>query len=153
MVSVSVFKMSETPEKLEIIYRIDGEEVGPCKFSARQSRYGEEEVEIEVLFEEDLERGMKFFFSDEAGDVIKYLKEKGKEKIQRRIVCFINRIYGTLEIYRGKDYVTAKIKETLERLLNVRLDQVNLSYESLLKITESSEEVKQAIFKYINGMW
>ncbi|MEM5793596.1 MAG: hypothetical protein QXY45_04570 [Candidatus Aenigmatarchaeota archaeon] len=150
---MSVFKMSNIPEKLEIIYRIDGEEMGNCRFFAKQSRHDEEEIEIEVLHEEDLEKGVKFLFSNDALDVIKYLKEKGKEKIQRRILCFINRKLGTFEIYRGKDHVTAKIKESIERLLNVELEHLNLKPDSLMRIANTSEEIKQAIFKYIHGMW
>jgi len=154
MVTVSLFRMNVVPEKLDIIYRVDGEKVGDCSFQARQSRYDDEEIQVEAFYEEDLEKGMKMFFSDEAGEIAEYLKERGKEKIQRKVTCFVNRRSKVLEIYRGKDHVTAKIKEGLQRLLGVNLEQVGLDSRQLLVIAnQNSEEIKQAMFKYIHGMW
>ena len=153
MVTVSLFKMSSVPKKLDIIYMIDGEKVGDCNFRVRRSEE-DNEIQIEVFYEEDLEKGMKRFFSTEAREIAQYLKQKGKETIQRQITCFINREIGTFEIYRGPDHVTAKIREAMQRLMKVRLEQVNLDSQQLLMIVnQRSEEVKQAMFKYIHGMW
>jgi len=97
---------------------------------------------------------MRRLFSGEAEEISAYLKEKGKEKIQRTVVCFINRTAKTLEIYRGPDFVTGRIKEAIQKLMRVRLDQINLNSKQLLMlVNQSSEEVKQAMFKYINGLW
>ena len=154
MVTVSLFQMNMVPEKLDIIYKVDGEQIGDCKFQAKQSRYDDEEVQVDVFYEEDLAKGMKILFSEEAEEIADYLKEKGKEKIQRRVACFVNRKDSILEIYRGKDHVTAKIKEGLQDLLGVRLQQVSLNHQQLLTIVnQNSEEVKQAMFKYIHGLW
>ena len=154
MVTVSLFQMNVVPEKLDIIYKVDGEKVGDCNFKAKGYEHSNEEVQIDVFYEEDLERGMKMFFLDEAGEIADYLKQKGKEKIQRHVVCFVNRKTKTLEIYRGKDHVTAKIKECLGRLLGTTLEQVNLNSQQLLSIANrNSEEIKQAMFKYIHGLW
>lgn len=153
MVTVSLFKMESVPQKLDIMYQVDGEEVGDCKFRVRSTE-DDQEVKIEVFYEEDLEKGMRFFFSDEAGKIADILKQEGKEKIQRKITCFVNRKTRILEIYRGKDHVTAKIKEGLQRLLGVELEQVNLNSQQLLMIANrNSEEIKQAMFKYIHGLW
>ena len=154
MVTVSLFKMSEVPEKLDIIYRVDGEIVGDCKFQVKQSEYDDEELEFEVFYEEDLETGMRRIFSNEAEEIAEYLKEKGKEKIQRKVTCFVNRTTKTVEIYRGSDFVTARIKEAIQKLMKVNLEQINLNSQQLLMIAnQNSEEVKQAMFKYINGLW
>jgi len=146
--------MSEVPEKLDIIYRVDGERVGDCKFQVKQSNFDDEELEVEVFYEEDLETGMRRIFSNEAEEIAEYLKEKGKEKIQRKVTCFVNRTAETVEIYRGPDFVTARIKEAIGRLMKITLKQVNLDSSKLLIIAnQKSEEVKQAMFKYINGLW
>jgi len=146
--------MSEVPEKLDIIYRVDGERVGDCKFQVKQSEYDDEELELEAFYEEDLETGMRRVFSNEAEEVTEYLKERGREKIQRKITCFINRTAKIVEIYRGPDFVTSRIKEAIQRLLKVDLEQINLNSQQLLMIADqNSEEVKQAMFKYINGLW
>jgi hypothetical protein len=154
MVTVSLFKMETVPEKLDIVYRVDGEKMGDCSFQAMQSRYDDEEIQVEVFYEEDLETGMRRFFSNEAAEIAEYLRQKGKETIQRRVTCFVNRRTKTLEIYRGPDYITARIKEALQRLLRTNLEQVSLNSQQLLMIVnQKSEEVKQAMFKYINGLW
>jgi len=154
MVTVSLFKINEVPEKLDIIYRVDGERVGDCKFQVKQSEYDDEELEVEIFYEEDLETGMRRIFSNEAEEIAEYLKEKGKEKIQRKVICFVNRTDKTVEIYRGPDFVTARIKEAIQKLMKVNLEQINLNSQQLLMIAnQNSEEVKQAMFKYINGLW
>ncbi len=154
MVTVSLFKMSEVPEKLDIIYRVDGERVGDCKFQVKQSEYDDEELQVDISYEEDLETGMKRIFSNEAEEIAEYLREKGKEKIQRKITCFVNRTAKTVEIYRGPDFVTARIKEAIQKLMKVNLEQININSQQLLMIAnQNSEEVKQAMFKYINGLW
>lgn len=154
MVTVSVFKMSSVPEKLDIVYRLDGEKVGDCKFQTRRSRFDDNEIKINVFYEEDIEVGMKRAFSNKAWEMVHYLKERGQEKIQKKIVCFLDMEKGTLEVYRGKDHVTSKIEKGLERLLRISLEPVNLDHQSLLTIVnQRSEEMKKALFKYIHGMW
>ncbi|NCO97216.1 MAG: hypothetical protein GW780_00405 [Candidatus Aenigmarchaeota archaeon] len=154
MVCVSLFRMREVPEKLDIFYGLDGERVGDCSFEAKQSVYGDEEIQVEVSYEEELEAGMKRFFSEDAKQIADFLKEKGKEKILRKVFCFVNRETRTVEIYRGSDYITAKIREALQKLLKVDLERVSLNSQQLLSIVnQNSEEVKQAMFKYLHGLW
>ncbi|MBD3155623.1 MAG: hypothetical protein GF368_03125 [Candidatus Aenigmarchaeota archaeon] len=154
MVTVSVFRMSSVPKKFDIIYRLHGESYGSCEFQVKRSGKGDKELRIIASYEEDIETGMKRVFSKRAEEMADYLREKGKEKIQRKVICFLNRETGILEIYRGKDHVTNKVMKGIQRLLGVNLSQVKLSSQQLLMIVnQNSEEVKQAMFKYIHGMW
>ncbi len=154
MVTVSVFKLAHIPKRLDILYNLTGVDLGKCKFEATRSRENDKEIEIVVTYEEDLETGMKRVFSDRAEKLANYLRENGEEKISRDILCYLNTVSGILEIYRGKDHITAKIKKFFEGLLKVRLEQVDLTSQQLLTIVnKNSEEVKKAMFKYIHGMW
>jgi hypothetical protein len=146
--------MDFVPKNLDIVFKIDGERVGDCRFQARQYKNDDNEVKIDVFYEEDIERGAKMAFSEEADEIADYLRKQGKDKIEKKVVCFINRKTKTLEIYRGKDHITEKIKQAIQRLLGVNMDQVNLNSQKLLSIANvNSEEIKQAMFKYIHGMW
>jgi hypothetical protein len=146
--------MSSVPKKFDIIYKLHGEKYGDCEFQVKKSGQGDKELKILAFYEEDIETGMKRVFSDKAEEMTDYLREKGKEKIQRMVTCFLNRETGIFEIHRGKDYVTDKIMKGIQRLLGVKLKQAKLNSQQLLMIVnQNSEEVKQAMFKYIHGMW
>lgn len=152
MVTVSLYKMDPVPEKLDILFRLEGEKKGDFSFRAKNSE--NDEIEVIVTYEEDLETGMKRVFSLESLELTKYLREKGKQKIERKIFCFINLKDGTVEIYRGKDFVTERLKESFQSLLGIKLTQVLMSKDQLLSLANfKSEEIKQAIFKSINGLW
>ncbi len=154
MTVVTLFKLESLPSKLEVIYRLDSEKRNGVWFQAKQSRYNENEVQVDVWYEEDLEIGMKRVFSEEAYEMVEYMREKGKEKVIRKVYCFIDLNLGTLEIYRGVDWITNKIKQLIEDLLQTTLNPISLSSGQLLKIVkEHSLELKQAMFKYIHGLW
>jgi len=154
MTTVTLFKIESLPVMDDIIDRLNGKKKNGCWLKAKSSKYNENEVEIDVWYEEDVETGLKRAFSDEAYEMVEYLKAKGKEKVIRKVYCFIDLELGTLEIYRGVDFITYKIKEIIENLLEVTLSTVSLDAGHLMHIVKKhSSELKQAMFKYIHGLW
>lgn len=154
MTTVSLFKFDELPRKEDILARLDGRKENGYWFKAKESRYNENEIEIDVWYEEDIEIGIKRAFSNETYEIAEYLKQQGKEKIIRKVYCFLDLKLKTLEIYRGQDYVTEIIKNKLEEILSTTLSPVSLTSEQLVKIVNNhSLELKQAMFKYIHGLW
>ena len=154
MTTITLFKIEPLLKKEEIIKRLNEKKKNGCWLTAKESKYNENEIEIDVWYEEDVETGLKRAFSEEAYEMIEYLRTKGKEKIVRKVYCFIDLNLGTLEIYRGIDFITYKIKEIVENLLEVTLTTVSLDAGHLLHITTKySSELKQAMFKYIHGLW
>ncbi len=154
MTTVTLYKLEPLPAKDLMIKKLNGKRKNGCWLKAKSSRYNENEIEIDVWYEEDVETGMKRAFSDEAYEMVEYLKANGKEKIVRKVYCFIDLKLGTLEIYRGLDFVTNKIREIIASLLEVTLSTISLDAGHLMHITKKySSELKQAMFKYIHGLW
>jgi hypothetical protein len=154
MTTITLFKIEPLLGKEEIIKKLNEKKKNGCWLKAKESKYNENEIEIDVWYEEDVEIGLKRAFSEEAYEMVEYLRTKGKEKIVRKVYCFIDLDLETLEIYRGIDFVTYKIKEIVESLLEVTLTTFSLDAGHLLHITAKySSELKQAMFKYIHGLW
>jgi hypothetical protein len=154
MTTITLFKVEPLPEKKEFINRLNNVKENGCWFKAKESKYNENEIEIDVWYEEDVEIGLRRAFSEEAYELVDYFRSNGKEKILRKVYCFVNLQLGLLEIYRGIDPVTYKIKESIEKLLEVSLSSVSLDSGHLMHIVAKySSELKQAMFKYIHGLW
>ena len=151
---ISLFKIKELPKKLDLVYRIDGRKRDKYSFMARPSKYNENEIEIMVWYKEDVETGLKRAFSDEASKIISIFKENGREQVLRKVFAFVNLENSTLEIYRGIDNITIELKDILQDFLKTDLTSVSLNSGQLLKIIQThSNELKQAMFKYIHGLW
>ncbi len=154
MTTICLFKFDEILPKEQIIKLLDGRKENGFWFRAKQSRFRENEIEIDVWYEEDIEVGMHRVFADEALEIVQYLKENGKEKIIRKIYCFVDVEKKVLEIYRGYDQLTERIKQKLEKVLATKFTQFSLTSDELLKIVKNhSSELKQAMFKYVHGLW
>jgi hypothetical protein len=154
MATITLFKIEPLPTKRDIIRSLHKKKRNGCWLKAKKSKYNENEIEIDVWYEEDVEKGLKRAFSDEAYEMVEYLRIKGKEKVIRKVFCFIDIELGTLEIYRGIDVMTYKIKEIIETCLKVTLSTVSLDAGHLMHIVRKySSELKQAMFKYIHGLW
>jgi hypothetical protein len=154
MTTVSLFKIEPLPSKDDIIRSLNDRKENGCWLRAKESKYRNDEIEVDIWYEEDVELGLKRAFSDEAYEVIEYLRSNGKERVLRKVYCFIDFELGILEIYRGTDIITNKIKELIEKLLNATLTPISLDAGHLMHITvKYSSELKQAMFKYINGLW
>lgn len=154
MTTISLYKFDEIIEKNEIIKQLDGRKENGFWFRAKESKYREDEIEIDVWYEESIEVGAQRAFSDDAFEVIQYLKEKGKEKVIRKIYCFLDLKKKTLEIYRGPDVITDDIRQKLEKILITKFSPLSLTATQLTNIVKDySYEVKQAMFKYVHGLW
>ena len=154
MTTISLFKFDELISKKQIVELLDGRRENGFTFRAKESRYRENEIEIDIWFEEDIENGLSRIFPDDASEIVQYLKENGKEKIVRKIYCFVDVRKKVLEIYRGYDIVTENIKQKLEKILSVKFYSLSLASNHLMNIVNNhSSELKQAMFKYIHGLW
>ncbi|OGI15748.1 hypothetical protein A3K63_00010 [Candidatus Micrarchaeota archaeon RBG_16_49_10] len=154
MTVVSLFRTNPIPTKMELLLSLDGQEMNGFSFKIRKSNIDENELEIVIWYEEDIEVQIRKLFSDDAFEVVEYLRNRGQEKVIKRIYSFINLEKGTLEIYRGTDYVTEKVKKLIETFLKVELRQVYINPEKLLKIVQdNSLELRQATFKYVDDLY
>ncbi|MBU5690136.1 MAG: hypothetical protein QXM68_02770 [Candidatus Aenigmatarchaeota archaeon] len=154
MTTISLFKFDEIISKSQVVKLLDGRRENGFTFRAKESRFREDEVEIDVWFEENIENGLSRLFPDDASEIVQYLKENGKEKIIRKIYCFLDARKRTLEIYRGYDAITEAVKQKLEKILSAKFYNYSLTSEQLAKIVKNySSELKQAMFKYIHGLW
>ncbi|MCX8178967.1 MAG: hypothetical protein N3D75_04020 [Candidatus Aenigmarchaeota archaeon] len=154
MTTISLFKFDEIISKNQTVKLLDGRRENGFTFRAKESRFREDEVEIDVWFEENVENGLSRLFPEDASEIVQYLKENGKEKIIRKIYCFLDVKKKTLEIYRGYDAITEAIKQKLEKILSAKFYTYSLTADQLAKIVNAySSELKQAMFKYIHGLW
>lgn len=153
MPTISIFKFEKIGEINEICKILNGKRFNKYWFTVKPSKYSNKEVFINYWYYEDVEEGLKKVFSEDAHEIVSFLKENGKTKILRRIFCFINLSTKTLEVYRGPDEKTDEIISLLEKLLNTNFTPLKLKSEELQKICSNySLELKQAIFKNINGL-
>jgi len=154
MPTITLFKIEPMLVKKDLIKALNGKKKNGCWLKAKESKHNKGEIEIDIWYEEDVEIGLKRAFSEEAYEMVEYLKINGKEKVVRKVFCFINLELETLEIYRGIDTITYKIKEIIESLLEVNLVTISLDAGHLMHIVKKySSELKQAMFKYIHGLW
>jgi hypothetical protein len=122
--------------------------------TSRPSKYNKQELFIQYWWYEDIDDSVKKVFSEEeAEDIVTFLKQNGKNKVLKRVYCFINLLTRTLEIYRGPDSKTEEIVAGLEKILGTKFKPLKLSSEDLQKIyTNHSLELKQAMFKNMEGL-
>jgi hypothetical protein len=156
MGAITLLRIDPKPNSVsEIIEKINGKKIENAWITAKKTRNVENEVIISYYYEEDLEDAMKRALTGEDYyEVVKFLKTNGKQKVLKKVYCFLNLMTGILEIYRGQDQVTTKIKQHLEMLLNVKLLPVSLSSSDLTNIIRNhSFEITQALFKYVHGLW
>jgi len=153
MVTITLFKVNPLPKRKDVLKKLKGRKDN-FWFEAKISRFNENEVQIDIWFEESVELGLKRAFSDEAYEVLEYLKMNGKERILRKVYCFLNLDLALIEIYRGLDNVTWRIKEIIEKSLEVSLTPLSLDSGQLIHlIAKHSVELKQAMFKNVHGLW
>jgi len=121
-------------------------------FSARESKFSRYEVFIQYYFYEDVEDQIKRMFGED-DEIVTVLKNNGKTRILKRVICFISYLTKTLEIYRGPDKVTQEIARQIERILQIKLKPLTLKGEELVELYKKHGiELKQAMFKHIEGL-
>lgn len=151
---ISVFTFEKLPPVFEICKALNGKKFSEAWLTAKESKYNRNEVFIQYWFYEDVEEGLKKVFSeDDVYEIVSFLKQNGKNKVLKRIYCFINTLTKTLEVYRGPDEKTEEIVALFEKLLKIKFTLLNLKSEELQKIySNHSVELKQVMFKNIDGL-
>lgn len=155
MPTISLFLVEPVPTVNEIIKKLDKKKVGNTWITARKSKFLETEVVINYFYQESLEENLrKIVDGDEYYDIVSILTKNGNYTILRKVVSYFNEKLGLLEICRGHDEVTKKLKSTLEKLLEVKLIPVTLDSKELIRIIQNhSTELRQAVFKNVDGFW
>lgn len=154
MPSITVYTFEKITGMHEIWTKLKNTKLPDGWITTRPSKYNRHELFIQYWWYEDMETNMKKVFSEEeAEEIVTFLKQNGKNRVLRRVYCFINLMTRTLEVYRGPDSKTAEIVSNLEKLLNVKFVPLRLSSEDLQKLyTQHSLELKQAMFKNVEGL-
>ena len=154
MPTLTIFTFSKLPKISEICKILNGKKFGEAWFTAKRSKYNNNEVFIQYWKYEDIEEDLKKVFSEEnAYEIVSFLKENGKSKVLKRTYCFINFQTKTLEVYHGLDEKTEEIVSLLEKLLRTKFLPFNLNSKQLERIySNHSLELKQAMFKNVEGL-
>lgn len=154
MPTLTIFTFSRIPEIPEICKALNGKKFGEAWFTAKKSKYNEQEIFIQYWKYEDIEEDLKKVFSEEnAYEIVSFLKENGKSKVLKRTYCFINLQTKTLEVYHSLDEKTDEIVSLLEKLLKTKFLPLRLTSSQLKKIYSTHGlELKQAMFKNIDGL-
>ena len=155
MPTISLFLVEPVPTINEIIAKLDKKKIGETWFRAKRSKFLSTEVEIDYFFYESLEDNLKKVVNgEEYYDIISVLTKNGNYSILRKVVCYFNEKLGLLEICRGHDEVTKRLKTILEKILEVRLLPVSMNSEELVNLIRNhSVELRQAMFKNVDGFW
>lgn len=149
---ISIFTFKALPPISEICKALN-KRFGEAWLTAKPSKYDKNEVFISYWYYEDVEEGLKRIFSEDSYDIVSFLRENGKDKVLRRVYCFINILTKTLEVYRGPDTKTQEIISLFEDLLKVKFLPLKLSSKELQKIySQHGNELKQAMFKDVHGL-
>ncbi len=145
-----MFRFDKDLKLDEIVEALDSKKIKGFEFFAKASKYNRFEVFVEVSFDVDLEEEMKRILGDEF-ESFRMIEEK---VIKKKVYCFVNCYFKTVEIYRGKDNITSEILNIIEKQLKVKLIPLTLSPKKLLKILRDySVETKQLMFKNVDGFF
>ncbi len=153
MTTITLFQFGEMPEIGEICHKINGKKQADRWITARPGKYNRNEVFITYWYYEDIESSInKVMDENDTSEIVGILKERGKERILRRIYCYVYLLTRTLEVYTGNNRAH-EIAVALEQLLGVKFTPLSMKSEDLQNIySRHSLELKQAMFKNIHGL-
>jgi len=153
MTTITVHHCSKLPDVAEICNRLNGKKNGDRWLTARPNKYNRNEAFILYWQYEDIENAINGVADEEdAAEIVGVLKQNGKDRVLRRVYCYIYLLTNTLEIYCG-DNRAAEIAKVMGRLLGVEFTPVKLNSKDLQKIySQHSAELKQAMFRNIHGL-
>jgi hypothetical protein len=154
MASITIYKFGSGMTMHEIWSKLKDTKLKDSWITARPSKYSRHELFIQYWWYEDVEENMKKVFSEEeTEEIVTFLKQNGKNRILKRVYCFLNLMTRTLEVYRGPDSKTSEIVSALEKLLNVKFEPIKLASKDLQELYKNhSMELKQAMFKNVDGL-
>ncbi|MBI4010056.1 MAG: hypothetical protein HY361_02590 [Candidatus Aenigmarchaeota archaeon] len=152
MTTLTVFHCSKLPSVAEICNRLNGKKNGDRWLTARPNKYNRNEAYIAYWYYEDIEEAIKGAGDDDTTEIVGVLKQNGKDRILKRVYCYIYLLTNTLEVYTG-DYKAEEIAKVIGDLLGADVTPIKLKSEDLQKIySQHSVELKQAMFKNIHGL-
>ncbi len=154
MTTITVYRFDATTNVVEICSKLKLKRNGDRWITAKPNKYNRNEVFILYWYYEDIEDSIKRVADDrDTSEIVAVLKQNGKDRVLRRVYCYINLLTNTLEIYRGADSKTDEIATAIEQLLSIKLTQLSIKSEDLQKIyINHGTELKQAMFKNIHGL-
>jgi len=155
MPTISLFLVEPTPSVKEIVAKLDKKKINEAWLTARKSKFLTTEVVIEYFYYESLEENLRRVIDgEEFHDIVNILSKNGNYTILRKVMCYFNERIGLLEICRGHDEVTKRLKTIFEKLLGVKLIPVTLDSKELIRLVQNhSMELRQAMFKNVDGFW
>lgn len=152
---ITLFKFEEKQDVDEVYKALNGKKLKDAWITAKKSKYTPDEVMVQFWYWEDVESILKKAFGENYDEeIVTYLKRNGKDKVLKKVYCFINTLTQTLEVYRGPDAKTKEIVATLENLLRTGLIPLTLDATQLREVyVKHSTELCQALFKGIHGLF
>ena len=153
MTTITVYHCGELPSIAEICNKLNGKKNGNRWLTAKPNKYNRNEAFILYWHYEDIEDTIKRFADEnDTTDIVGVLKQNGKDKVLKRVFCYIYLLTNTLEVYTG-DCKSDEIAKVIGQLLNVEFNPLKIKSEDLQKIySNHSLELKQAMFKNIHGL-
>ena len=152
MTTITVYHCSKLPGVAEICNRLNGKKNGDRWVTARPNKHNKNEAYILYWHYEDIEDAIKGVDEEDTTEIVGVLKQNGKDRVLKRVYCYIYLFTNTLEIYTG-DYKSEEIAKAIGQLLGVDFLPLKLKSEDLQKIySQHSLELKQAMFKNIHGL-
>jgi hypothetical protein len=146
MPTIKIFEVKKNLKIEEIVKAVNGKKFEDFWLTAKVSKYNEKEVFIQYWFYADMEKVLKKVLDvDELEQVVSILKEKGKQKLLKRVYAFINTHTHTLEIYSKTQ--AEKIKEVLEQLLDTEFFEIALGLDNFEKLGSSHSNKTKTIGK------
>lgn len=153
MTTITVFRGSKLPDVAEICNRLNGKKSGDRWLTARPNKYNRNEAFILYWHYQDIEDAIKGVGDEEdTTEIVGVLKQNGKDRVLKRVYCYIYLLTNTLEVYTG-DSRAEEIAKTIGQLLSIEFTPVKIKSEDLQKIySQHALELTQAMFKNIHGL-
>ncbi len=149
---ISLFTFEKKLDLNNVCESLNGKRSDNFWITAAPSKYNKEEIFIQYWYYEDLEESFnKVFEEEDAYEIVNFLKQNGKNKVLRRIYCFINIKSNILEIYRADERVK-EILEIFSKCLKVKFKQLVIKSHEIERILRYAEKISSATFKNIHSL-
>jgi len=152
MPTIKIFTFDENVDKKELVKKIM--KSGERGLEAWESKFNRFEVIVRYEFFEDVLKDIRKIFEESSEEIEALIIKSGKTRVLKRIFCYINTHFKTLEIYYGKENIVERIVNILERITGLKFKPLSLSPYSLIKLYKRyGIELRQAIFKNSEGLY
>jgi len=122
MPTISLWMYDKPLDRETVVKALDGVRLTKSHFTAKLSKYCQDEVFITYWYYEPIEKLLtRVLEFPELQEVTQFLKLKGKTAIKKAVYVFINTKLHTVEIYTGIPKLVREITEFLEKVLGINL--------------------------------